>query len=116
MGALCAVAWSFEMVFIGRVLNGIGLGVVQPLLLSLVADKNAPSKRGSAFGSIYFVGAICNTLFSLVATTFAATPIAGIAGWRVSVAFVALFSGAVGLAILLLIGEPNAPFLAERRK
>merc|ERR1711972_385001 len=113
---VCAAASSFEMLFVGRVCNGIGLGIVQPLLLSLVADKNAPTKRGSAFGSIYFVGAVCNTLFGFVATTFAATPVAGIAGWRFSVALVALFSAAVGLAIWLLIGEPNAPFLAERRR
>lgn len=114
--ALCAVAWRFEVLFVGRVLNGIGLGIVQPLLLSLVADKHAPTRRGSAFGSIYFVGAVCNTVFGLVATTFAATEVAGVAGWRISVGAVALFSGSIGAAIALLVVEPNAPFLVERRQ
>jgi len=113
---LCAVAWSFEVVFLGRALNGVGLGMVQPLLLSLVADKNRPTRRGSAFGSIYFVGAVCNTVFTLVATRNAARVVAGVAGWRVSVAAVALFSAVVGMAILAFVGEPNAQSLAESRR
>mmetsp|Transcript_36553 Transcript_36553/g.113966 ORF Transcript_36553/g.113966 Transcript_36553/m.113966 type:complete len:514 (+) Transcript_36553:54-1595(+) len=113
---LCSAAWSFEVIFLGRVLNGIGLGIVQPLLLSLVADKNRPTRRGSAFGSIYFVGAVCNTIFSLVATKYADATVAGIAGWRASVAVVSIFSAMVGLAILLLVIEPNAQSLAESRK
>merc|ERR1719162_548812 len=113
---LCAVAWRFEVLFAGRILNGIGLGIVQPLLLSLVADKNPPTKRGSAFGSIFFTGQVGNTLFSLFATTFAADTILGIAGWRVSITIVAVFSAVVGILIWLLIIEPNADQLAERRK
>jgi len=63
---------------IGRCLNGIGVGIVQPLLLSLVADKNPPTKRGSAFGSIYFTGAVCNTLFTYVATKYSVENVAGL--------------------------------------
>jgi len=115
--ALCAVAWNFEMIFLGRILNGVGLGIVQPLLLSLVADKNAPTKRGTAFGSIYFVGAVANTLFGLVATTFAATEIAGVPGWRLAIGTVVVFSMSVGLAILYFVQEPNdVAVLAEKRK
>eukprot|EP00927_Polykrikos_kofoidii_P015716 TRINITY_DN17023_c0_g1_i3.p1 TRINITY_DN17023_c0_g1~~TRINITY_DN17023_c0_g1_i3.p1 ORF type:complete len:511 (-),score=59.78 TRINITY_DN17023_c0_g1_i3:106-1638(-) len=114
--AICAVAVSFEMLVCGRVLNGIGLGVVQPLLLSLVADKNPPAKRGSAFGCLFFVGQVSNTIFCLVATRYAAVSMAGIAGWRISVAFVALFSVVIGVAILRFVSEPNAQHLTERRK
>lgn len=114
--ALCASAVNFQMMFVGRVLNGVGLGLVQPLLLSLVADKNPPSKRGSAFGSMFFVGAICNTLFGLVATKYAATKIGALAGWRVSITAVVAFSSLVGVAMMVLVGEPNAAHLASRRK
>mmetsp|Transcript_128624 Transcript_128624/g.411282 ORF Transcript_128624/g.411282 Transcript_128624/m.411282 type:complete len:241 (+) Transcript_128624:110-832(+) len=113
---LCSVAWSFEIIFIGRVLNGIGLGIVQPLLLSLLAEKSLPTKRGFAFGSLFFTGQVCNTIFSLVATMFAAETILGIAGWRVSVAAVAVFSAGIGLCIMLFVSEPNAEVLAEKRK
>merc|ERR1719162_2222670 len=113
---LCAVAWRFEVLFAGRILNGIGLGIVQPLLLSLVADKNPPTKRGSAFGSIFFTGQVANTIFSLFATTFAADTILGIAGWRISIAMVAVFSAVVGILIMALIIEPNAEQVAERRE
>mmetsp|Transcript_35847 Transcript_35847/g.114816 ORF Transcript_35847/g.114816 Transcript_35847/m.114816 type:complete len:373 (-) Transcript_35847:198-1316(-) len=88
----------------------IGVGIVQPLLLSLVADKNPPTKRGSAFGSIYFTGAVCNTLFTYVATKYSVENVAGIDGWRISVLGVALFSAFVGLLIHLL-GRKHYSFL-----
>merc|ERR1740121_580588 len=113
---ICAVAPTFEIIFAGRVLNGMGLGIVQPLLLSLVADKNAPTKRGSAFGSIFFVASVCNTLFTLFATTFTNASVGGIAGWRVSLLVVSIASAAIGLAILMLVDEPNAQRLLVAKK
>ena len=113
---VCSASRSFQMLFVGRILNGIGLGAVHPLLLSLVADKNAPTKRGSAYGSIFFTGAICNSLFGLLATSYAAVPIAGIMGWRFSIAMVAIFSALVGVAFLGCVEEPNAQHLKERKR
>lgn len=112
---ICAFAPSFEIIFVGRVLNGMGLGIVQPLLLSLVADKNPPTKRGSAFGSIFFVGAICNTLFTLFATKYTTASVAGMAGWRISLLVVAVSSGLLGLAIMSFVTEPNAARLAASK-
>lgn len=113
---VCAVAPSFEVIFVGRMLNGAGLGIVQPLLLSLVADKNAPTKRGSAFGSIYFTGAVCNTIFGFFATKYTTTMFGGIVGWRASLLFVAVLSCLVGVAVLFTVIEPNAHHLADARK
>jgi len=113
---VCSMASSFEMLFIGRVLNGMGLGVVQPLLLSLVADKNPPTKRGSAFGSLFFVGQVCNTLFGFVATSFANVTVFGVQGWRVSVMALAAFSSIIGAAVLAWIQEPHAGELAQRAR
>ena len=33
-----------------RILNGVGLGLTTPAVLSLVADLHSPSRRGKAFG------------------------------------------------------------------
>jgi len=114
--AICGTATSFEMLFAGRVLNGVGLGIVQPLLYSMVADKSPPSKRGTAFGALFFAGAVCQTLFGLFATKFAATTIAGVQGWRLSVVVIVVLSATVGVFIMLKVEEPNAPFLEERRR
>lgn len=40
-----------------RAVNGIGLGMVQPLLFSLVADKTGANGRGRAFGMLLCIGA-----------------------------------------------------------
>lgn len=39
-----------------RAANGIGLGMVQPLLFSLVADKTGANGRGRAFGMLLCIG------------------------------------------------------------
>mmetsp|Transcript_109420 Transcript_109420/g.282854 ORF Transcript_109420/g.282854 Transcript_109420/m.282854 type:complete len:511 (+) Transcript_109420:111-1643(+) len=113
---LCSMAWSLEVLLLGRIFNGMGIGMVQPLLLSLVADQTQPTKRGFAFGSVYFTGAVCNSVFTQVATAYAATIVFGVEGWRISIAGVAAFSVLVGAAIMLIVEEPNAAELAERRK
>jgi MFS family permease len=113
---LCGAAPSFEIIVLGRVINGMGLGIVQPLLLSLVADRNPPSKRGSAFGALFFTGQVIQTIFTQVATTFAAKKVLGFAGWRVSIMAVAVFSAAVGLLVNFNIRETNTEELAEKRR
>lgn len=114
MGLLiCAVAPSFEVIFLGRVLNGMGLGIVQPLLMSLVADKNPPSKRGSAFGSLFFFAAVFQTIFGRYATKYTTVSVAGIPGWRISLLIVAGFSGLLGITMMLFVKEPNAQRLAD---
>lgn len=39
-----------------RAVNGVGLGIVQPLLFSLIADKSGASGRGRAFGFLLCTG------------------------------------------------------------
>lgn len=113
---VCAAAGSFETMFVGRVLNGAGLGIVHPVLLSLVAAKSPPSRRGSAFGSLFFTGQVCSTVFGLLATRYADASVAGVPGWRVSVMVVVALSGAIGAAIMLQVTEPQAEQVSRRRK
>jgi MFS family permease len=114
--AVCSMSESFELLFAARVLNGVGLGIVQPLLLSLVADTHRPTKRGSAFGALFFTGAVCNTIFVYFATRYAATDIAGIVGWRFSLSVIAAFSVLIGMLIMGFATEPNKEQVAQKRE
>jgi predicted MFS family arabinose efflux permease len=114
--ALCAGSRSFELLFVARVLNGIGLGIVQPLLCSLVADTNRPTKRGSAFGAMFFTGNVCQTIFNYFATKYAVTEIAGMVGWRWSLLAVAAFSSLTGMLIMGVVTEPSKELVAQRRE
>mmetsp|Transcript_84544 Transcript_84544/g.220042 ORF Transcript_84544/g.220042 Transcript_84544/m.220042 type:complete len:528 (-) Transcript_84544:138-1721(-) len=113
---ICGMAGSFQVMVCGRMLNGMGLGIVQPLLMSLVADRNPPAKRGTAFGGLFFTGNVVNTIFTQVATRYAAVHVFGVAGWRLSILGVAAFSASIGLLIMRKIRETNEEELAERRK
>jgi predicted MFS family arabinose efflux permease len=114
--AVCAMSGSFELLFVARVLNGIGLGIVQPLLCSLVADTHRPTKRGSAFGAIWFTGSVFTTIFNYFATRYAVTDIAGMVGWRWSLLVVAAFSSLTGGLIMCVVTEPNQQQVAQRRE
>lgn len=48
--AACALAWSFHVLVIARVLQAIGGGAVQPVGLALIAELFEPHERGKAFG------------------------------------------------------------------
>jgi len=111
---ICATAVSYEALFAGRMLNGMGLGIVQPLLFSLTADKTLPTKRGSAFGALFFIGEWGAVLFGFVATATANKSLGGTAGWRVSVFVVVAFSACIGVLVMLFVEEPRAGTQAER--
>jgi MFS family permease len=104
---ICGIAPSFQMVLFGRILNGAGLGIVKPLLFSLVADKNPPSTRGMAFGMLYFTAALGNTVITPVSIAYAEDVIFGVAGWRVSCMAIAVASSLIGLVLLFVVGETN---------
>mmetsp|Transcript_82870 Transcript_82870/g.173515 ORF Transcript_82870/g.173515 Transcript_82870/m.173515 type:complete len:506 (+) Transcript_82870:158-1675(+) len=111
----CAVAPTFTFVCVARVVNGIGLGIVQPLLCSLIADTNAPDRRGRAFGMLSFTGNMGATFGGLFATSLAPLIIWGIPGWRFVLIIVGIFSCAVGIAVLLMVGEPRAKFQVNQK-
>uniref|UniRef100_A0A6U6NAR8 Major facilitator superfamily (MFS) profile domain-containing protein n=1 Tax=Zooxanthella nutricula TaxID=1333877 RepID=A0A6U6NAR8_9DINO len=113
---LCSVAWSFDMIFIGRMLNGMALGVVEPVGWSLTAELTPPSKRGFAFGACRFVGVTCHALFGLVATSFATTTVFGVTGWRLAIQAVAVFSSLLAVAVMLLVADPSTRHLTDKSR
>jgi MFS family permease len=104
---ICGVAPSFQIILIGRILNGVGLGIVKPLVFSLVADKNPPSKRGMAFGMLYFTAALGNSMITPVLIASAEDVSFGIAGWRVSCMAIAIASSVIGVVVLFAVVETN---------
>ncbi|CAE8641122.1 unnamed protein product [Polarella glacialis] len=87
--------------------NGAGLGLVQPLLLSLVSDTNAPSRRGTAFGLLQFTGNLGTMGGGYLSTILAPTLIMGMLGWRFVFIVFGMLSALVGIALVSFIGEPR---------
>ncbi|NJP06094.1 MAG: MFS transporter [Chloroflexaceae bacterium] len=53
--AIAAIAWTLDLVILGRVVQALGAGAIVPISMALVGDLFAPEKRAPALG---FVGAI----------------------------------------------------------
>mmetsp|Transcript_7897 Transcript_7897/g.14342 ORF Transcript_7897/g.14342 Transcript_7897/m.14342 type:complete len:478 (+) Transcript_7897:77-1510(+) len=92
----CAFSPSLSWMIVFRAVNGIGLGVVQPLLFSLVADKSDERGRGRAFGFLQFSGNLGQTALTAMATSLAAYEVAAIAGWQCALLIIATLSALVG--------------------
>lgn len=101
----CALAPSFSWLVVFRTINGVGLGIVQPLLFSLVADKSRPEERGRAFGWLQFTGNTGQTIASAVATTLAGNMILGLYGWQFILLLVAFLSASTGFLIFGFVEE-----------
>jgi len=105
---VCGMAGNWHVILAGRMLNGVGLGLVKPLVFSLVADKNPPSKRGMAMGMLYFSSAIGNTIFTSIATAHSESMIIGHAGWRFWCVIVGALSVLLGMIVACAVTEPNS--------
>ena len=95
---------SLEMLMIARAMNGLGLGLVNPLIRSLVADITPADKRGKAFGVVMLSGSVGATIGSVFATGLAASSyIAGVPGNDVA----SLITLDLLLPFLLTLNNPN---------
>ena len=94
-------------VAISRGLNGIGLALVVPSILSLVADSTDDGTRGSAFGWLQLASSLGHVSGGLVGLLLAQTTVLGVAGWRVAFHLVAAISVAVGALNWLLAVDPH---------
>jgi len=94
-------------VAISRGLNGIGLAIVAPAILSLVADSTVDSNRGMAFGWLQLTGNLGSIIGNLFAVLLASTSIFGIPGWRIAFHIVALVSIIVGILVRIFANDPQ---------
>jgi MFS family permease len=111
------VCQSYEQLLCARIINGVGVGVVSPLLYSLVADLTVERDRGKAFGVLCLMQSLGGTIGSAVSTVLAGhrrIDVAGwsIAGWRLSL-FGLCVLGVVLSAGLFGLGEDPRQFKAS---
>lgn len=97
--ALVGAAPSVGVLLFARALNGLGLGLVIPIIFSLVSDMTGEGERGRAFGVLSFTANLGGAFGSLFATNLAAGTLLGVAGWRAAFYVVAAIS--LGVAALL---------------
>eukprot|EP00929_Paragymnodinium_shiwhaense_P049221 TRINITY_DN24840_c0_g1_i1.p1 TRINITY_DN24840_c0_g1~~TRINITY_DN24840_c0_g1_i1.p1 ORF type:complete len:497 (-),score=89.52 TRINITY_DN24840_c0_g1_i1:763-2253(-) len=109
----CGMASQFWMLFAGRVMNGIGLGIVQPLLYSLISDLTPPSRRGSAFGTLQFIGNTGSMAGAFFAATFAEVVFMGMAGWRMVLVAFGMISIVIGMLVGAVIKDPREGVLKK---
>ena len=50
---VCALSTSLLVLVLGRIVQALGAGGIQPVVTAIVADRFPPAERGSALGAVY---------------------------------------------------------------
>ena len=97
------------MLTFARALNGAGIGLVVPILFSLVADLVKEPARGRAYGLVNFASAVGAAAGGYIATELAGIPggVAGIEGWRFAFYLIAAIAIVLALLLLAFAREPR---------
>ncbi|KAK4716910.1 hypothetical protein R3W88_015248 [Solanum pinnatisectum] len=108
---LVAISSTFTVIkkklLISRGLNGIGLAIVTPAILSLVADSTHDTNRGTAFGWLALTGSFGAIIGGTMSVLITETSFMGIPGWRISFHLVGIISVLVGLLVYLFAKDPR---------
>lgn len=102
-----AISSTFTEIAISRGLTGIGLAIVIPAILSLVADSTDDSNRGTAFGWLVVTANFGSIFGGSMSVLIAETSFLGIPGWRISFHLVGILSVLVGLLVLFFAKDPR---------
>eukprot|EP00429_Kryptoperidinium_foliaceum_P047408 CAMPEP_0176121490 /NCGR_PEP_ID=MMETSP0120_2-20121206/61154_1 /TAXON_ID=160619 /ORGANISM="Kryptoperidinium foliaceum, Strain CCMP 1326" /LENGTH=539 /DNA_ID=CAMNT_0017456041 /DNA_START=119 /DNA_END=1736 /DNA_ORIENTATION=+ len=106
-----ALVETFHFMVMLRTLNGVALGLLTPVIQSIIAEMSAKTEMGFSFGCIDFCHmAIGQALALVVVSSFAGQEIMGVAGWRVAFAGVAVMSILVAIPIVVCIDEKPRPW------
>jgi MFS family permease len=122
---LCGLATSFDMLFLARLIVGVGEAALTPAIVSLIGDRFAGDRRGLAMGvffagintgfsSAYAVGGI--TLEAAEAGYFQFVPLLGdLSPWRQVFAFLAIPGFVIPLLLFTLRAPPGRDNLDRGR-
>jgi MFS family permease len=102
MGA-CSSYW---MLALSRGVNGIGLGIIGPLMYGMVVDSWEPHQRGKALGVLGITGSIGGLSGGWFATTIGSTTILGFAGWRFPLYVCAITGALIGVLVNVCVSDP----------
>lgn len=111
--AVMGLCQTYEQLLIARSVNGIGVGMVSPLLFSIVADTTPEQHRGRAFGILCLTQSLGSTGGGFVSTVLSGyrdIELLGfhVAGWRCSLFGLCIVGLLLGLAMLLFGRDPPA--------
>lgn len=105
---------NFTIIAVLRLLNGMALAMLMPVMQSFVADLCEPSERGQVFGLFYMITNLGQLLACLFVTPMSEEQVLGIAGWRLVLFVVGSISFTVTLAAPFMIQEPSREWRPER--
>ncbi|KEP65689.1 UNVERIFIED_CONTAM: transporter, major facilitator family protein [Hammondia hammondi] len=83
--------------------SGVLMAVLGPLSQKILGEVVSSEKRGTAFGNMSFFQSTGRMLAVMLTTGLSAMVFSGVAGWRVSFAFVGCLSVAFGIAVSWLL-------------
>ena len=102
MGA-CTTYW---MLVVARGINGVGLGMIGPLMFGMVVDSWPAHQRGKALGVLGITGSVGGLVGAWFATTTGSLVVLGFAGWRFPLYTCAIVGVFVGLLVLFFVVDP----------
>mmetsp|Transcript_77153 Transcript_77153/g.136672 ORF Transcript_77153/g.136672 Transcript_77153/m.136672 type:complete len:503 (-) Transcript_77153:70-1578(-) len=103
-----ACATSFATIAVLRMLNGIMLGMILPVMQSFVADMASGSDLGFMFGCLQFYTNFGQVFGAVTVTTMSNRVFYGVQGWRWAFTGVGISSFAIsGFVLMALKEEPR---------
>ncbi|KAL2633936.1 hypothetical protein R1flu_005415 [Riccia fluitans] len=106
--ASVGISTSYWQAAIATCVNGVGVAIAGPAILSLVADLSKNEARGVAFGWLYGVGQMGAILVHVLLTLTGSHTVMGLRSWRATLICIALSSILIGVAFLTLGNDPRA--------
>ena len=102
LGVLVPLAPGFEVLLVGRFLEGVALGAIPAIAMAYLSEEIVADHSPHAAG-VYVAGTTIGGLLGRVV----AGPIADLSGWRVGVLIVAALCAAATVAFIVLMPPPR---------
>ncbi|EPT25050.1 transporter, major facilitator family protein [Toxoplasma gondii ME49] len=93
--------------------SGVLMAVLGPVSQKILGELVSSEKRGTAFGNMSFFQSTGRMLAVMLTTGLSAMVFSGVAGWRVSFAFVGCLSVAFGIALSWLLSPSPSSSLSS---
>lgn len=109
-----ACATSFTTIAVLRMLNGVMLGMILPVMQSFVADMANGSDLGFTFGCLQFYTNFGQVFGAVTVTSMSNRVFYGVQGWRWAFTGVGISSFAISGIILMALKEEPRTFKPDR--